>query len=65
MRICDLSSDKLYVGMRIKSLTKDRYGTLVANDYHDDNYWWIQWDGESKPYGGFYGTDCSCEVVND
>jgi len=63
MRICDIKSDQIHVGMRIKSLAKPRDGTLVSCDYHDDEYWWIQWDGEDDIHSGFYGNDCKCEIV--
>ena len=62
MRICDLKQHQVKVGMRVRSLALDRVGTIVAIDRDDDNYSWIQWDGDSRPCSGFYGTDCECKI---
>lgn len=65
MRICDLPEEKIVVGMRIRSLVPPhtKLGTIVKIDPDDDDYAWIHWDGDDKPYGGFYGNACKCEVV--
>lgn len=64
MKISDLTQGQIVVGMKIRSLTDpNKTGTIVAIDPKDDYYSWVQWDGEDKPYGGFYGNDCKCEVV--
>lgn len=67
MRICDLPQDKIVVGMRLRSLVDpNRLGTIVKIDIDDSNepYHWIHWDGEKKPWGGFFFNDCKCEVVD-
>lgn len=51
------------VGMRIRSLTKDRHGTIVRVVEYDDDYAWILWDGEFNVYSGFYWKDCECIVT--
>lgn len=63
MRINELTQEQIVVGLRIKSLVSDKLGTIVEVDHKDDDYAWIRWDGDDKPYSGFYGTDCECEVV--
>lgn len=64
MRICDLSEDKIVIGMRVRSLkTANKLGTIVKIDYDDDRYTWVQWDGESFITSGFYGNECKCEIV--
>lgn len=64
MRVCDIKETDLHVGMRIKSLTKPRLGTIVnIEDKRGIPYAWIQWDGEDKSYSGFFGNDCECELV--
>ena len=65
MRVCDLKDDKVYVGMRIRSLVDyDKIGTVVKINYDDDDFTWVTWDGEDAPRSGFYGTDCECEIVD-
>jgi hypothetical protein len=65
MRICDLPEDKIVVGMKVKSLVPphDKIGVIVEIDMDDDHYAWILWEGDEKPYGGFYWNHCKCEVV--
>lgn len=64
MRICDFSENEINIGMRVKSLISDKQGTIVSCDpAPSDPYWWILWDGEEKPYSGFYYNHCKCEVV--
>ena len=63
MRINELKLKDIHVGMRVRSLCSDRQGTIVEINHADDDYAWIQWDGDDKPYGGFYGNNCQCEVV--
>lgn len=63
MKISDLGVKDIVVGLRVKSLTKERFGTVVKIDIDDDHYSWILWDGNDIPYGGFYWNDCECEVV--
>jgi hypothetical protein len=63
-RICDLTTEEVVVGLRIRSLTDPlKLGTIVKIDVEDDHYAWIKWDHESKPFGGFYGNACKCEIV--
>ena len=64
MRINELPIEKVVVGLRIKSLISDKQGTVVKIEPNDDDYAWVQWDGDDfPPYSGFYGNDCECEVV--
>lgn len=64
MIISDLLEKQIFVGMRIRSLVDpNKLGTIVKIDRDDDNYAWIQWDGDYKPFSGFYGNNCDCEVV--
>jgi hypothetical protein len=65
MRICDVPEDQIKIGMRVRSLTnRDKLGTIVeVDDPPYDTYWWIQWDGDTKAYSGFYWNDCECEIV--
>ncbi len=67
MRICDLKEDQIKIGLRVRSLTNpNKLGTVVAMDEPPrDTYWWIQWDGEDKAYGGFFYNDCKCEIVEE
>lgn len=65
-RICDLQLKDIKVGMRVRSLANPmRIGVITIVDPTDDNYAWIRWAGDDKPYSGFYGTDCECEVVEE
>ena len=65
MRICDLTLEEITVGLQMRSLKNpDKIGTIVEIDYNDARYAWVLWNGDDKPYGGFYGNDCRCEVVN-
>lgn len=64
MKVCDLKEESIVIGLKIKSLVSDRIGTVVKIDYEDDRYAWVLWDGDLKPFSGFYGNDCRCEVVN-
>jgi len=63
MRIRDTDISNIKVGMRIKSLVSDRQGTIVRIDKDDDDYSWVLWDGDPEPFSGFYGNDCSCEII--
>jgi hypothetical protein len=64
MRIFDIPEDQIKVGTRIRSLVDpNKLGTIVEKDESRDLYFWIQWDGDDKPYGGFYWNHCKCEVV--
>jgi len=65
MKIKDLKEEEIVVGLRIRSLSRDRCGTVTEIDKDHDNLAWTQWDGEVRPTSGFYGNDCECEVVLD
>ncbi len=65
MRICDLSPDKIRIGLRVKGLSTGKLGTITRIDYSRDNLVWIKWDNEEIETSGFYGNDCECEVIND
>lgn len=67
MRICDLKEDQIKLGMRIRSLVNpNKLGTIVEReDIRRDDYWWIQWDGDTKKTSGFFFNMCSCEVVEE
>jgi len=65
MRIHDLAEAEIVVGLRVKSQSKNRFGTVVEIDNSDDNFAWILWDGEAGPFSGFYRNDCDCGVVCD
>ena len=64
MKIKDLKPEDIKVGLRIKSLVRELFGTVVKVDHDDDDYAWIQWDNETVPTVGFWGNDCECEVVD-
>jgi len=65
MKISDLKQEDIVVGLRIKSLISDKLATIVKVDHEDDDYAWVLWDGEEKPFSGFYGTNCECEVMGN
>jgi hypothetical protein len=66
MRICDLTEEQIHIGMRVKAIKSHRIGTIVSHDDPpSDSYWWILWDGDEKPFSGFWWNDCECEVIND
>jgi hypothetical protein len=66
MRVKDLSGERVWVGLRIRSLVNPyKCGTIVRVDPKDDDFAWIQWDGDVEPFSGFYGTDCECEIVEE
>jgi hypothetical protein len=64
-RICDLPESAIKVGMRITGLKTGIVGTIVKIDHQDDDYAWVQWDGETQAYGGFYGNDCIAEIIGE
>lgn len=65
MRICDLPVEEIRIGLRIKSLSNGRPGTVVDKTISAcDDYWWVQWDGESGATSGFFYNDCECEVID-
>ena len=61
MKVKDIPADHVEVGLRVKSLISDKWGTVVEVDPNHDYSAWILWDGESEVYSAFYGTDCRCE----
>lgn len=64
MRIRDLDEKDIKVGMRVRSLVNSsNIGTIISVDPTDDNYFVVSWPTGS--FGGFYGNDCDCEVVDD
>lgn len=63
LRVFDLRQEGIQEGLRIKSLISNRTAAVVEVDERDDCYAWILWEGDDKPYSGFYGTNCKCEVV--
>ena len=66
MRVNELKPEDIHVGMKIRSLKNpNKLATVVDIDHADDDFAWIQWEGDDKPYSGFYGNNCSCEVVNE
>lgn len=63
MRVRDLKSTEIKVGLQIKSLVDlDLYMTVIYIDSYDDNYAWII---SKNMMSGFYGNDCDCEVLTD
>lgn len=66
MRICDMDESDIKIGLRVKSLSQLRYGTIVKReDKGSETYWFILWDDKKESYSGFYWNDCECEVVQD
>jgi hypothetical protein len=65
MRICDLTEEQIYVGMRIKSFISDKRATIVEHDTTRNSYWWILWDGDTNPFSGFWWNHCECEVIEE
>ncbi len=65
MKVKDLSQEQIKPGLRIKSLTRELYGTISSIDHVRDDYAWIHWDDKPHPHSGFHGTDCECEIVID
>lgn len=69
MRIKDLSVEQIRElvsnkKLQVRSLINPtKLGMVVTVDQRDDNYAWIHWDGDDKPYGGFYDNDCECEAI--
>lgn len=64
MKIKDLPINDIKVGMRIKSMISNRLGTIVKReDSPFDIYCWILWDGDEKPFSGFFYNFCDCELV--
>ncbi len=64
IRILDLNEQDIKVGMRVRSLSNPRSGTIMSIDTNNDNFTMIQWDGEASPTSGFYGNKCECELDN-
>lgn len=63
-RICDLKQEEIVVGLKLRSMIDSNcIGEIVQIDKENDNFAWIKWPHYNKPYGGFYGTNCKCEVV--
>jgi hypothetical protein len=69
MRICDFPESEIRVGMRVKSLVSEQWGTVTSIDLNDDSFTTIKWDGprfgttdDFRP-SGFYGNSCKCEVL--
>jgi len=64
MKIKDLSINDIKVGMRIKSISSNKLGTIVKKeDSPFDIYYWVLWDGDDKPFSGFFYNFCDCELV--
>jgi len=64
MKISDLQPDQIKVGLRVKSLKSNKVGTIVLiTDKRGIPYSHILWDGEDRPFSGFFDNDCECEVV--
>ncbi len=62
MTVKDLDLEQVRVGLRVKSLAKEKWGTVVQIDIDDDHYAWIKWDGDDQVSSGFYGNHCDCQV---
>jgi len=65
MKICELDPNQIKIGMRIKSLISDKRGTIVKMEVHHDKYFWVLWDGDDKPFNGFFYNHCDCEIVSE
>lgn len=65
MRICDLESDEIPVGLRIRSMANpNRIGTIIGIYKSDgEQEALVQWDNEHEPTGGFFENHCECEIV--
>jgi hypothetical protein len=64
MRISDLRTEEIKVGMRIKALTfPNLFGTITKIDYNDDRYATVAWDNADHGTSGFYGNKCECQIV--
>lgn len=61
MKVSDLKIEDIKVGLRIKSLIAERWGTITRINEKDDYFCWIEWDDDTID-SGFYGNDCECEV---
>lgn len=68
MRVCDLSTEAIKEGLRIKSLKSDRRGTVAVDPLQDCNcnVLWDAFGNEPARWGGAWpDNDCECEVVLD
>jgi len=65
MKVSDLKPEEVKVGLRVKSLSKPRSGTVVSINPKDDDFASVIWDGDLIACSGFYENDCKCEVVLD
>jgi hypothetical protein len=66
MRVCDLQEERVWVGLRIRSLANPyKVGTVIRVDRKDDDFAWVVWDTDVEPTSGFYGIDCQCEIVEE
>ena len=62
MRVSDLELHDVTIGLRVKSLISDKWGTIIDIDFSDDYYCYILWDGDEIAKTGFYGNKCECEI---
>lgn len=64
MKISDIPVNKIYIGLKIRSVKDfNKIGTII--DYEKDrDYFWILWDNHEKSFSGFFGNDCDCEIIS-
>ena len=65
MKIVELAPESVKVGLRVKSVSGDKLGTVVRVEPEADSRAWILWDKEYSLRSAFYGNDCQCEVVEE
>ena len=71
MKVCDLPESTIKTGLRIKSLKRERWGTVYVDDSptaRDCNccVFWDAFESELAEWGGAWpDNDCECEVFLD
>lgn len=65
MKVSDLKEEEIHVGLKIRSMVDpNRIGTIVERqDRGGDIWWWVQFEGDDKPYTAIFFNHCECEVV--
>lgn len=67
MNISDLAEEEIVPGIRVKAINTGKLGTITYVDHKDDDYTYILWDKDERPYpyAGFYRhlSTPYCEVL--
>ena len=61
MKINDLELHEICIGLKIKSLVSEDWGTIFDINISNDYFCRVKWDHD-KQESGFHWNDCECEV---